>query len=596
VVSLPAVRGSGPDDNTFLIDSLPAAFIFHSVLGYSIFNESLIRDFGVHAAGFGANYGDATGAVFDITLREPRNQPLRTTLESSFLLASLLAEGRLSEKQAFYVSYRESMIHLVLPLLDKKNQTGLDDVSFEQYPRSRDWQLKYTLTANDYNRVSLLALGAQDSVTANLGLNSDVALIDPGSAGQTFVSTRFNSEGIKWDYEHGANELHTALSNLLGEEIYRRGTEREFIRANTDGWQFKSRYAHVTQTSTVSLGVEQWYQKFTYQLHLRYRPCTTFSPDCTTNLGPLIDVDNHQVIRTSAIFVEDTVRPLQPWTVTLGLRYAHNSYLREDHAEPRVASQWRINARWNLHAAWGEYHQLPEPEQILPVTGNPSLRSPTAEHFLLGIGSHLGNGWALTTDLYYKKLQNIAVDVEDPRRYVNAATGTAYGAEFQLNKNLTNRWQGWATLSLSRARRHNELNDLSFRFEYDTPIVANLVFNYDLHHHWNAGMRWNYRSGFPYTPIIGNKPNPDFPGYYVPVYGTLNGQRAHAYHRLDLHIEHAFGGRKFNGSVFADIINAYARKNGGSVIYKPIAGSSDYKLEDEQSLPLIPSIGIKISF
>ncbi|HEX2585076.1 MAG TPA: hypothetical protein VHL14_08085, partial [Steroidobacteraceae bacterium] len=199
-ISLPAVRGSGPDDNTFLIDSLPASFIFHSILGYSIFNENLIRDFGVRAAAFGANYGDATGAVFDITLREPRNQPLRTTLESSFLLASVLTEGRISAKQAFYVSYRESMIHLVLPLLDKKDQTGLDDVSFDHYPRSRDWQLKYTLTANDYNRISLLALGAQDSAAADFGLNSNVALIDPGSAGKTSIGTKFNSEGLKWDY------------------------------------------------------------------------------------------------------------------------------------------------------------------------------------------------------------------------------------------------------------------------------------------------------------------------------------------------------------------------------------------------------------
>ncbi len=46
------MRGSGPDDNAFIVDFLPASYIFHD-FGHSIFNENLIRDFGLKAAGFG---------------------------------------------------------------------------------------------------------------------------------------------------------------------------------------------------------------------------------------------------------------------------------------------------------------------------------------------------------------------------------------------------------------------------------------------------------------------------------------------------------------------------------------------------------------
>ncbi len=595
-ISLPAVRGSGPADNTFFIDSLPASFLFHSVLGYSIFNESLIRDFGVHAAGFGAQYGDATGAIFDISLREPRNQPLATTLESSFLIASALVEGGISENQAFYASYRESLIHLVLPTVDKKNQSGTDDVTFEKYPRSRDWQFKYTFTANDYNRISLLSLGAQDSVTADIGLNANAALVDPGSAGQTSILTKFNSEGIKWDYEHGASELHTALSNLRSEEMDTRGTQHEFIRVNSDDWQFKTRYAYTTHTDTFAVGAEQWLQKFNYAVHLRYRPCTAFSPDCTTNLGPLIDLDDHQIVRTSAVFAENTIRLLEPWTLTTGVRYAHNAYLKETHVEPRISTQWQLNTNWSLHASWGQYHQLPEIVELLQSVGNPSLRSPTAEHYVMGFNGTLGNGWSLSTDVYYKKLDKLAVDVTDDRHYINAASGDAYGIEFQVNKDLTERLKGWATLSLSRTKRHNDLTDTTFRYDFDTPIVANFVVDYDLGRHWDASARWNYRSGFPFTPIVGNKENPDFPGFFVPVYGELNSQRAHAYHRLDLHVGRTIVGKKYTRSYFVDIINAYGRQNGGGVVYKPIAGTSNYKLEETKSLPFIPSFGVKISF
>ena len=62
--SEPAVRGSGPQDNEFLIDFLPTGYLFH-IYGDSIIDENLLHDFGLQAAGFGPQYGNATGAVFD---------------------------------------------------------------------------------------------------------------------------------------------------------------------------------------------------------------------------------------------------------------------------------------------------------------------------------------------------------------------------------------------------------------------------------------------------------------------------------------------------------------------------------------------------
>jgi hypothetical protein len=45
-----------------------------------------------------------------------------------------------------------------------------------------------------------------------------------------------------------------------------------------------------------------------------------------------------------------------------------------------------------------------------------------------------------------------------------------------------------------------------------------------------------------------------------------------------------------------DLVNAYARNSGGAAQYKPRAGSSDYKLEQADSLPLLFSIGVKVTF
>jgi hypothetical protein len=80
------------------------------------------------------------------------------------------------------------------------------------------------------------------------------------------------------------------------------------------------------------------------------------------------------------------------------------------------------------------------------------------------------------------------------------------------------------------------------------------------------------------------------------VYGELNSARAGAYHRLDLRVERQFGNGHVTGSYFFDLINAYARKNGGSVVYKPIPGTNQYRLEESEGLPLIPSAGVRVNF
>ena len=48
---MPAVRGSSPDDNAFLIDGLPAGYLFH-MFGNSVFNEALLHDFHLDSGGF----------------------------------------------------------------------------------------------------------------------------------------------------------------------------------------------------------------------------------------------------------------------------------------------------------------------------------------------------------------------------------------------------------------------------------------------------------------------------------------------------------------------------------------------------------------
>jgi hypothetical protein len=596
----PAVRGSGPDDNRFLIDFLPASFVFHD-LGNSIFNEDLVRDFGLKAAGYGAPYGGATGAVFDVSLREPRNQPLTATLNASLLQASGLIEGRLGDTQAFYLSYRESLLPILLPLIYDEEKEKEDDTYFRDYPRATDFQAKYSWTPDERNRLSIFALGARDTTAVDLGAGSEDALRDPGLTGRYSVDTRFSTAGARWAYDNGIDTWQIAAGQRLDSRKDRQGNNREFLELDLDEKTYKGQYSRaLSSTYTVRIGSELQKQEYDYSVAARYRSCTAFSPDCDSDPGDFVSDARVQSVETFGGFLENTWAPSSRVSLTAGVRYTNNRYLDEKHVEPRVSFRVPLTTTLDLHGAWGKYHQMPEPEEIFPVFGNTSLRSPQATHSVLGLSQKLASGWSWTSDLYYKDLSRLVVDVDDPAiRYLNRAAGKAYGAEIMINKDRVDPadpWYGWVTLSLARTERRNEITGTTTRFDYETPVVANVVLNYRFARRWEAGARWNFRSGMPYTPIIGNTPNPAFPGYYLPVYGSLNSARASPYHRLDLRVERRFEARRIRGSYYFELINAYARTNGGSVEYKPTAGSSSYTLEEEEGLPLIPSAGIKLIF
>lgn len=591
----PAVRGSGPEDNAFIVDFLPASYIFYD-FGHSIFNENLIRDFGLQAAGFGSRYGRATGAVFDVSLRDPRVQPLKTTIDASMLRAGALLEGGVGETQSFYVAARASVLDKLLDAADYEPDEE-DDLTFDQFPKDHDYQAKYLWRIGSHHRLEASAIGARDEAAATFGARSDDALLDPGMTGRASLERAFGSQAVRWIFENGAHRLQTALGHLSESLLNKQGDGAEFLDIDTDEWTFRSQYDfRLANSHTLGAGMEYQRSTYDYGIRVRYRSCSIFSPDCETDKGQLTEANDEQQIETADAFLEDIWTVAPGFTLTSGVHFARNEYLDESHAEPRVAAQWQLNPALELHASWGKYHQQPEIDQIVPIFGNPQLASPEAVHYVFGGTIRPTRLWSIAADVYYKDLSKVAVDVPEPTLYVNAATGKAYGAEILVNRDRGERWYGWLSLSASKTERRNELTGESIPFDYDVPVVANLVLNYRIDANWETGLRWNLRSGMPYTPIVGNKPNPDYPGYYLPVYGELNSERAKAYHRLDLRIERKFDYGRAEGSYYLDIINAYARKNGGAVRYEAIAGSSDYRLEEEESLPFFPSFGVKITF
>src|SRR6185503_14460379 len=129
------------------MDLIPAKYIFH-LFGNSIFDKHIINSFDLYPAAFSSKYGNATGGIIDVTLREPRNESFTTTLHTSLLTAGALVETGIGDNQSLYATYRRSTMDL---LIDEEDITDDDDegLRINKLPVSDDYQVKYAWQPNE---------------------------------------------------------------------------------------------------------------------------------------------------------------------------------------------------------------------------------------------------------------------------------------------------------------------------------------------------------------------------------------------------------------------------------------------------------------
>jgi hypothetical protein len=591
----PAVRGSAPEDNSVLIDFLPAAYIYHP-FGFSIFNENVIHDFDLLAAGYPAEYGGATGAVFDITLRRPKQQPLQTVFDYSFLKTGIFFEGGITDDQAFYFSYRRSLLDLYLE--EDEELEDEEGVTLRQLPVSTDYQGKYVWQVDSAHTLTVQVLGAGDEYSA------EDALIDPDVIGDQSLNQNFNSQGLVWDgYYRDGSELKVALGYLTEKTDFTLGAG-QFLTLRGEEVDLKARYRFApVGAHQITIGTFSVLNETRYSFDAKVSPCTDLDPDCVPTRDDRLQDSNRLRVVGNQFYVQDAWRMLDDFTLTAGLHASEDDYLKEQLVEPRMSFRWDFAAQWALTGAAGDYHRFPDDIHVVRVIGNPDLDAPKARHYVIGLERSYAHDWSWRAELYHKELWDMALALDDDEpdaelNYVNEVSGTADGVELLVNKG-GEKWYGWLSLSLARSERKNDRTGETSRFVGDTPAVANIVINYQINANWNLGGRWSYRTGAAYTPVTGVRTNPDFPELFLPVYGELNSERLPDYQRLDVRLERKFHwGRRVEGEWVVDLINATNRRNISGYQYKPTRNDTetDFRIEAEEDLEFFPSVGFKLIF
>ncbi len=590
--SAPAVRGSRPDDNAYYIDFLPVGYLFHVGGLVSVVHSDLVDKFELYSAAFGPEYADAIGAVLDVTLRPPRTDKLGGTLNVSLLGADFLVEGPVNDKQSFYFAVKRSYLDLLIDTVEDEDSGVIVTV-----PRYSDYQGKYIWNLTPGHSLSFHATGASDHLDFKIPASSGLGTQQPVLAGDSAIDTSYGTQAVVWDADFGpstSNKLalgHTLDVNtsLVGTAL--KATARSHTGFLREQFKFKPGADH-----QAALGGSLEAVRARYDIDVQDARCTEFDPACDYTSADRKRVTGRIDASVTNLYAKDRWQMAPEWAFTGGVHFTHDNYLHRRYTEPRLGVEWQWSPSLLFTAAWGRHNQFPDGEQVLDGLGNTGLWHLRATHSVLGVSQQWGGGWSWRVEAYEKKFTDFVV--ADPAlNYVNGASGQAHGLELLLKKDaakegastsrLSGRLSGWLSLSLSRARRHNDQTGQDFPFSFDQPLILSLVSQYKLSDRWQFGGRWSYHTGAPNTPIIGTSTYPD--GRVQPLYGGLNSERLPAYHRLDLRGDFILSPRF---RVYGEVINAYARKNVSGYSY-----SADYSSRKiVTQLPFLVSFGVLYRF
>lgn len=607
----PVIRGSAPGDNSYYIDFLPASNLYH-IFGNSIFNKYVIQDFDLYPAAFSSQYGNATGGVIDVTLRDPVNQPLTTTFSASLFQSAFMVESGITENQAFYFSIRQS-------LLDKffdEDTFSEEDEGFivSEMPISRDYQAKYLWSPNEQHSVTLVAAGSADDAGAELTDQSNEVQVDPDFAGPIDYTEGFDSQGIVWNWRapDGARQLSSTLTHIDDEVDLFYGAG-QFLKINENTIAIRLDYEQqIFAAHNLKLGVLAESTDYDIDANLKFVNCSDFDPDCPTVDVEIIPYETSFDVKNTTLYLEDEFQLNSAQTITLGVHYSDDDYLKTSRLEPRLRWDYQLNGDWSTYFALGQYSQLPDLEFILEDVGNPNLDTVKANHFVWGVSNQLFEDWSWKADIYHKDISDLVISIDDPEAadfdlsYTNQAEGEAYGVEFQIDKAVTEKWDGWLALSLGKAERTDLRNNETIPFDYDRPVMLDVVVNFRPSKNWSLGWKWTYQTGDRYTPIVDVATNENNPDILEPIYGERNSQTAPAYHRLDFRAEYKKPTEWGHWSLYIDLVNAYGRENisgyefapnGVDVVDTPPKGfGENVPVQTEVSAGALPSLGFEIRF
>jgi len=262
-------------------------------------------------------------------------------------------------------------------------------------------------------------------------------------------------------------------------------------------------------------------------------------------------------------------------------------------AEPRLTLRYQLTPRVVLKSTVGLYAQPPPIAQLSQVFGNPFLGPERATHYVVGTELNITPTLHVELDAFWKSMRDLVVPAEAPGEPLasNDGEGRAYGLEILVRQELWKNLYGWVAYTLSQSQRRDHPDQDWHPFQFDQPNIFTLIASYLLPKGFQAGLRFRYASGNPFTPVVTAfyDSNTD---RYVPIAGNPFSARLKPFMQLDLRVDKTFTFNKWRLALYLDLQNATRASNPEAVVY-----NFDFTVaRPVNGLPLLPVLGVRGDF
>lgn len=615
------IRGGLPVQNKVLLDGLIVYNPFHSIGLFSVFDSEIMKSADVYSAGFGAEYGGRTSSIMDISTRDGNKKRATGKISASTFGAKAMLEGpfvKLKENGNTSASYIISAKHSYLPQTSKLlySYANPDGLPFKY----TDLYAKASINSTGGSKLSLFGFNFNDEV--NYSDIASFAWTNTG-AGVNFLlvpqSTNLLVEGLFAYSSYKVNFTNPSL-------------ETDSKSSNISGVNTGFNFVKFIGKQEMRFGFEGVITNTDYSVQNPFYAKISLIRS-TVDVGGFLKVKF--IDRKKRIVFEPSFR--MQYYATLGVASP----------EPRASLKINFTRKIRFKAAGGLYSQTlmsansdrdivnlfygfinaPENEDIsknyLDSKGksqsvNSSVQKAT--HMVGGFEVDLFKYFELNVEVY-QKFFNQVINVNRDKIFEDNTSNATRPDELKKNfvieqgrargfdvvlKYDRKRFYFWAVYSITFNDRWvgNSVSGTVTKYppNFDRRHNINLVTSYTFgkKKNWELNGRWNFGTGFPFTPTQGyiNQLNPQGSltyNYntangtlnYIP--GDLNSARLPDYHRLDVGLKYKY---KWTDKTTLEInfgaTNVYNRDN---VFY---VDRFTFKRIDQ--LPIMPNLNLSLTF
>lgn len=555
------VRGGDYDQVLVTLDGIELFEPFHlKDLGggvLSIVDAETIGGLNMLTGGFSAEYGDRQSAVLQMRSKKPELGK-RVSVGAGIMNAKARVELA-NENTGLLFSFRRGYTDILMSKIDPSK-----DLSPEYY----DMFGKLTYATGDNHTVGIQGLWAADSgqfneidgdnfqsaygngylwLTWDAIINSGFvfrALPYYGRITQDREATFFNADG----------DAHELIDDIRTTTLYGFKTDAK--------WQFHKNHLF-------RFGADIQNKQTDYDYLKRDRRLTDILTTFLRYRG--VAYDTQQITLTPSGWEQSAYfsykwRIFSPLTTDFGLRYDRHTHTDDRKVSPRIGFALFLSDQTALRTAWGRYYQSQDLSTLDVRNGFRTFQpSALATHYTAGLEHNFPYGLQIRLETYHKAYRNIWTrfeninqshttnplpDTADGWFQVYPDRGTAQGIELYIKRDTGQGLNWWASYALTTTHETHRtgVGDPGFRgqelpraFDQTHSISFDLI--YRPRSDWFIGTAWQFRSGWPFTPLElvetpSQSPNPNAPPNYSLTYGDFYSSDLPLYHRLDIKVTH----------------------------------------------------------